>query len=112
VFSIPPRSSGSAQVSCTVPAGLCFVLDAAYTEMYTLSLHDALPILLLGAHVMMVMTVMFFVFSCVLSLSPADLAAAKEQNITILDRKSTRLNSSHVKNSYAVFCLKRKIPGK
>ena len=40
--------------------------------------------ILLGAHVMMVMTVMFFVFSCVLSLSPADLAAAEEQNISIL----------------------------
>ena len=40
--------------------------------------------ILLGAHVMKVMTVMFFVFSCVLSLSPADLAAAKEQNISIL----------------------------
>lgn len=36
------------------------------------------------AHIMMVLTVMFFVFSCVLSLSPADLAAAKEQNISIL----------------------------
>ncbi|WP_168929910.1 HAAAP family serine/threonine permease [Aeromonas schubertii] len=40
--------------------------------------------ILLGAHVMMVLTVMFFVFSCVLSLSPADLMAAKEQNISIL----------------------------
>lgn len=36
------------------------------------------------AHIMMVLTVMFFVFSCVLSLSPADLAAAKTQNISIL----------------------------
>ncbi len=36
------------------------------------------------AHIMMVLTVMFFVFSCVLSLSPADPAAAKEQNISIL----------------------------
>ncbi|ORM65092.1 HAAAP family serine/threonine permease [Pantoea rwandensis] len=36
------------------------------------------------AHLMMVVTVMFFVFSCVLSLSPADLQAAKDQNITIL----------------------------
>lgn len=35
------------------------------------------------AHIMMVLTVMFFVFSCVLSLSPADTAAAK-QNISIL----------------------------
>lgn len=36
------------------------------------------------AHIMMVMTVMFFVFSCVLSLSPENLAEAKAQNITIL----------------------------
>ncbi|WP_075181603.1 HAAAP family serine/threonine permease [Pantoea sp. 1.19] len=36
------------------------------------------------SHLMMVLTVMFFVFSCVLSLSPADLAAAKAQNISIL----------------------------
>lgn len=36
------------------------------------------------AHIMMVITVMFFVFSCVLSLSSADLQQAKEQNITIL----------------------------
>jgi len=36
------------------------------------------------AHLLMVITVMFFVFSCVLSLSPADLHAAKAQNITIL----------------------------
>ena len=36
------------------------------------------------AHVMMVLTVMFFCFSCVLALSPADLAAAKEQNISVL----------------------------
>ena len=36
------------------------------------------------AHVMMVLTVMFFCFSCVLALSPGDLAAAKAQNISIL----------------------------
>lgn len=36
------------------------------------------------SHVLMVVTVMFFVFSCVLSLSPADLMAAKQQNISIL----------------------------
>ncbi|MDP0941220.1 HAAAP family serine/threonine permease, partial [Klebsiella quasipneumoniae] len=40
--------------------------------------------ILARAHLMMVLTVMFFVFSCVLSLSPADRAAAKEQNISIL----------------------------
>ncbi|MFY9962407.1 serine/threonine transporter [Pseudomonas sp.] len=40
--------------------------------------------ILASAHVMMVLTVMFFCFSCVLALSPADLAAAKQQNISIL----------------------------
>ncbi|NQZ92576.1 MAG: HAAAP family serine/threonine permease [Moritella sp.] len=40
--------------------------------------------ILLCAHVMMVVTVMFFVFSCVLSLSPANLAEAKEMNVSIL----------------------------
>lgn len=40
--------------------------------------------ILARAHIMMVITVMFFVFSCVLSLSPADLAEAKAQNISIL----------------------------
>ncbi|NKD77662.1 HAAAP family serine/threonine permease [Haematospirillum sp. H1815] len=39
---------------------------------------------LFRAHAMMVVSVMFFVFSCVMSLSPADLMAAKEQNISIL----------------------------
>src|SRR5690606_41513208 len=32
--------------------------------------------------------------------------------VVVLDRKSTRLNSSHVKISYAVFCLKKKIPSR
>jgi serine transporter len=36
------------------------------------------------SHILMVVTVMFFVFSCVLSLSPADLIRAKQQNISIL----------------------------
>ncbi|MFW2570266.1 serine/threonine transporter [Legionella sp. 29fVS95] len=36
------------------------------------------------SHIMMVTTVMFFVFSCVFSLSPQDLALAKQQNISIL----------------------------
>ncbi|MGL4600086.1 MAG: HAAAP family serine/threonine permease [Plesiomonas sp.] len=40
--------------------------------------------ILLMSHIMMVITVMFFVFSCVLSLSPAELAQAKADNISIL----------------------------
>ena len=42
---------------------------------------------------MMVLTVMFFVFSCVLSLTPADLAAAKEQNISILSYLANHFNA-------------------
>ena len=49
--------------------------------------------ILARAHIMMVLTVMFFVFSCVLSLSPADLAAAKEQNITILSYLANHFNA-------------------
>src|SRR5437870_9596142 len=36
------------------------------------------------------------------------LAAARPDLVVMLDRKSTRLNSSHVAISYAVFCLKKK----
>jgi len=45
------------------------------------------------AHIMMVLTVMFFVFSCVLSLSPVDLASAKEQNISILSYLANHFNA-------------------
>src|SRR5690348_17599883 len=74
------------------------------TEIYTLSLHDALPISLehrgrgrkeeaagIAAH-------------CV-AVFPAAAALAERAEI---DRKSTRLNSSHPSISYAVFCLKKK----
>ncbi|MGR5062088.1 serine/threonine transporter [Photobacterium sp. DNB22_13_2] len=45
------------------------------------------------AHIMMVVTVMFFVFSCVLSLSPANLAEAKAQNVSILTYLSNHFNT-------------------
>src|SRR5207249_11575390 len=77
---------------------------------YTLSLHDALPIsirlerqpvvqlgeyevLLLQDHV---------------ELLAEDLLVEQVLNDEKIDRKSTRLNSSHVSTSYAVFCLKKK----
>src|SRR2546421_3558628 len=80
---------------------LCFFFffnDTATTEIYTLSLHDALPILrrlhrsaqahqhlrLQGRH------------------------TEQLHNSESQDRKSTRLNSSHDQISYAVFCLKKK----
>src|SRR6266513_3365504 len=66
-----------------------FFNDTATTEIYTLSLHDALPI---------------FGHEC------GDLApeSATLDGLVHEDRKSTRLNSSHVSISYAVFCLKKK----
>ena len=45
------------------------------------------------AHIMMVLTVMFFVFSCVLSLSPENLAEAKAQNISILSYLANHFNA-------------------
>src|SRR5438874_8262919 len=79
-----------------------FFNDTATTEIYTLSLHDALPI--------------YF--------EPVGLRGLSPQNAVWFwgipndeylrradlwpDRKSTRLNSSHVEISYAVFCLKKK----
>src|SRR6478672_13084536 len=71
-----------------------FFNDTATTEIYTLSLHDALPI----------------------SSSAVGRSSARPSRSTrprlppsrIADRKSTRLNSSHDQISYAVFCLKKK----
>src|SRR5690606_41314569 len=81
--------------------------DLSFFAIYTLSLHDALPISLVQVRV-------------------NDLyneAAASGSRFTfnnchdvplsysaLADRKSTRLHSSHVKISYAVFCLKKKSP--
>src|SRR2546429_3088356 len=76
-----------------------FFNDTATTEIYTLSLHDALPILR--------------------AKLDADRARAEglldplsglynPQGLEQTDRKSTRLNSSHGYISYAVFCLKKK----
>src|SRR3712207_8765991 len=78
-----------------------FFNDTATTEIYTLSLHDALPI-------------------CIIRVAPEGKRALKntgnaemlmlciQYKADSLDRKSTRLNSSHANISYAVFCLKKK----
>src|SRR5256885_13273534 len=75
-----------------------FFNDTATTEIYTLSLHDALPI---SAIVAIVSSPRLYNTTKV--IVPV---------VTILfqwrDRKSTRLNSSHLVISYAVFCLKKK----
>src|SRR5690606_41931274 len=84
----------------------CVSFDvAATTLIYTLSLHDALPILGLGGDLDMLR------LAQVLLGNGADRMrqrGGEQHALTALDRKSTRLNSSHVKISYAVFCLKKK----
>src|SRR3712207_9509942 len=86
-----------------------FFNDTATTEIYTLSLHDALPIsavgvgggdgadqVLLGHRLVDHPT------------DPLAAALGREGEPRPADRKSTRLNSSHANISYAVFCLKKK----
>src|SRR5204862_8039686 len=101
----------------------CFVLlftAAAPAEIYTLSLHDALPILRGGGPDAL------FRNQIPVASSPLDCSGrilsgaggmqkrgggkqdAQYPSGAIKDRKSTRLNSSHVEISYAVFCLKKK----
>src|SRR5438874_10415884 len=81
-----------------------FFNDPAPPELYTLSLHDALPISP----------------GRMTSIGPPRRWTSPTPSVTkmvwpfgwmcqaVLDRKSTRLNSSHVEISYAVFCLKKK----
>src|SRR5947209_9072556 len=77
-----------------------FFNDPATTEIYTLSLHDALPI-----------------YDFALGVDQPERVHAKAVHHAVarrhavrvgVDRKSTRLNSSHANISYAVFCLKKK----
>src|SRR2546421_10454845 len=75
-----------------------FFNDTATTEIYTLSLHDALPIFrreYVGKNV-----------TCKHCGIAFRIPPVPEESGT--DRKSTRLNSSHDQISYAVFCLKKK----
>src|SRR3712207_9399925 len=80
-----------------------FFNDTATTEIYTLSLHDALPISVALSR------------GCVGRSNRTQLRADATVSSLLsflrgrlLDRKSTRLNSSHANISYAVFCLKKK----
>src|SRR5260221_5315430 len=67
-----------------------FFNDTATTEIYTLSLHDALPICIWRIHL------------------AGPCGVVLHRGTRRADRKSTRLNSSHTVISYAVFCLKKK----
>src|SRR5207302_10192514 len=83
------------------------------TELYTLSLHDALPIWSLdGAGPLRTVSPTLVVRRWRGRADPASARALGRETgagtVVFGDRKSTRLNSSHVKISYAVFCLKKK----
>src|SRR5258707_6395874 len=81
-----------------------FFNDTATTEIYTLSLHDALPIL-----------PRIWRWASSERQTPPGSAIPSRRAAMLtpspkisLDRKSTRLNSSHANISYAVFCLRKK----
>src|SRR5688572_31754747 len=80
---------------------LLFVGVTAAADIYTLSLHDALPISLTDAFVER--AELLLVVRVVEAEHRHEVLDGRE------DRKSTRLNSSHSQISYAVFCLKKKI---
>src|SRR3712207_7740605 len=90
-----------------------FFNDTATTEIYTLSLHDALPIYVEAAKD----RVEFAKLTPLYASERLRLETGHDNMIgrvidiaaPIGDRKSTRLNSSHANISYAVFCLKKKI---
>src|SRR5206468_13071980 len=85
-----------------------FFNDPSPTEIYTLSLHDALPIsAYLLAQVFVVESYEPLPF-LLLRIVGYLWGERNENVLEILDRKSTRLNSSHDQISYAVFCLKKK----
>src|SRR5436309_13531699 len=79
-----------------------FFNDPATTEIYTLSLHDALPISVTWDGLDVTGARADRLTRRGLNFVP------QTANVFPRDRKSTRLNSSHVKISYAVFCLKKK----
>src|SRR3712207_9009374 len=92
-----------------------FFNDTAATEIYTLSLHDALPIwvgpalLGLAAQRLVVEVLQQRVQQPrVVALVVDDARPLGGEGHLVGDRKSTRLNSSHANISYAVFCLKKK----
>src|SRR2546430_11305959 len=93
---------------------ICFSLfffnDTATTEIYTLSLHDALPI----SRNSVATPPAALLAPLLASRRPGTSAAAAPPSplrrpapLDPRDRKSTRLNSSHSQISYAVFCLKK-----
>src|SRR3712207_9038468 len=96
-----------------------FFNDTATTEIYTLSLHDALPICL-NLTLLYIDQLKFDSAAATIDgfqrcIAQYPLRNGEEHSALVSlargrieDRKSTRLNSSHANISYAVFCLKKK----
>src|SRR5690606_41884048 len=86
--------------------------DARLTPRYPLSLHDALPIFTRGPPNPCYGADAVRLYPELPRTSPSNSSTASGSKCVpaslAIDRKSTRLNSSHVKISYAVFCLKKK----
>src|SRR5687768_17938665 len=86
-----------------------FFTDTAPTELYTLSLHDALPI---SSYPRLIRVAMLYNdrvgYGPTVRDALDELFGAGAGATATGDRKSTRLNSSHGYISYAVFCLKKK----
>src|SRR5205814_8816241 len=86
-----------------------FFTATAPTELYTLSLHDALPIcscsVKRSSSLSGPVRLSDAIRSAPVKPRPASMVTTSR---SIRDRKSTRLNSSHLGISYAVFCLKKK----
>src|SRR2546426_10912030 len=92
-------------MSCSSFFSFFFFNDTATTEIYTLSLHDALPIWYTTDDLLR----MYYPVEEI-HVQKGKLWRKLDQEIHagLRDRKSTRLNSSHLVISYAVFCLKKK----
>src|SRR2546430_12362777 len=89
--------------ACLIIA-LFFFNDTATTEIYTLSLHDALPIYSATAAKLPI------IHDCAAGIHDVQVRnrGTIGGSIAEADRKSTRLNSSHSQISYALFCLTKK----
>src|SRR3712207_9267729 len=96
-------------VVCSLLFSFFFFNDTATTEIYTLSLHDALPIFV-APHVHLRAARLVEQVQKGRPAHPAQRghAPGDPHGLVFQDRKSTRLNSSHANISYAVFCLKKK----
>src|SRR5437899_9174267 len=93
---------------CDSTDALFFFTHTATTDIYTLSLHDALPILARATRLVVINRPIGELASDPKNPRRHSPRQVRQIARSIEDRKSTRLNSSHLGISYAVFCLKKK----